>query len=139
MIVMYARPVWTAPVAAANVGLMARLVPQATPTLPVVWFATLPKMSRFHFPSSHPQIVLGLKVHPKLWSGLEDSREHDRRLWRHAPLPVDQCVHALDRNLKLCRQRRLGHLAWLEELLKQDLARVSRWPVLGQHSEPPQW
>jgi hypothetical protein len=44
MIVTYARTVWTAPVAAANVGLMARLVPQATPTLPVVWFATLPKM-----------------------------------------------------------------------------------------------
>jgi len=70
-----------------------------------------------HGTLGEPEIVPSLKVHPELSRCLKETRKQDCRLWRHAALPVDDRVDALEWDLELLGQLGLRHLARLEELL----------------------
>src|SRR5712664_3628984 len=74
---------------------------------------------------------------PEPGRGLEEPSEKHGGFGSHTALAVDERVYALERDFEPLGKCYLRHLARLQELLQEDLAWMSRGPVLGQHDAPP--
>ena len=79
-----------------------------------------------------------LQIHPEFRAGLEDSAQQDCGLRRHVPLAVDERVYPLYRNPHPVRQCHLAQTHRLQKFLEQNLSRMCRLAMLGNHSSTSQ-
>src|SRR6185437_13599156 len=93
------------------------------------FLAGLPNRSHFSFQARTedclraPKVVEHLEIEPKLWRGLEVSRETQRRISRNRPRPVDDLVDPPRGHGDAVRQTVLADPERTQKLFEQHLAR----------------
>lgn len=83
--------------------------------------------------SSIVQVASDLEVHPEFRGCVEDASKQDGSFRRHVALGVDECVDPLNGDSHPPGKFDLAHLQRGEELLEENLSRMSRPSVLWNH------
>jgi hypothetical protein len=81
------------------------------------------------------QVASDLKVHPKFRGCVEDASKEDGSFRCHVALCIDQGVDSLNGNSHPLGKLDLAHIQRDQELLEQDLSRMSWLSVLWNHGK----